>query len=111
MSSSYKNEQIISNFDPYQTGFELASVSKIFTSLWAVHASKKSYVLLPRQFKSEFSYNPENGELFIKGNLDPMFGIDRLIDALQTIKFQLHKAGYTGFSTVRKIYLHNHLLI
>lgn len=105
----YKNEQIISNFDPYRTGFELASVSKVFTSLWAVQASKKSYILLPHQFKSQFSFNPENGELFIKGNLDPMFGIDRLIDALQTIKYQLNKAGYTEVSPISKIHLYNFL--
>ena len=103
----YKNEQIISNFDPYRTGFELASVSKIFTSLWAVQALKRNYVLLPPQFKSVFTFHHETGELFIKGSLDPMFGIDRLVDALKNIQYKLSKNDILEFSPIQKIHLYN----
>jgi hypothetical protein len=107
----FKNERILSNYDPYKTGFELASVSKIFTSLWAVQASKRNYVLLPPQFKTNVSYNYETGELYLHGSLDPMFGIDRLVDALQNIKLQLSKNDIDEFPAITKIHHYNFIQI
>jgi hypothetical protein len=103
----YKNEEIFSNFDPYQTGFELASVSKLFTSLWAIESRKQNYVLFPKQFKTYFSYNVDTGNLYIKGSFDPFFGIDRLEDALQIIQGELKRRGELNIKPVQKITTYN----
>lgn len=107
----YKNEKIHSNYDPHKTGFEIASISKIFTSLWAFESQKRNYVLLPTQFVTEFSFDHENGDLYINGSLDPLFGIDRLEDALQNIKNILNKEGITDFSSIKNIHLYNFIQI
>lgn len=103
----YKNEEITSNYNPYRTGFEIASISKLFTSLWAIQSYQKKYVLLPKTFKTQVSYDQETGELFIKGNLDPLFGIDRLEDALRKIQYKLQKNSITEKVSIQKIHIIN----
>lgn len=102
-----KKEEIFSNYDPYQTGFELASVSKLFTTLWTLQAKKHNYVLIPDQFKTYFSYNLSNGNLYIKGAYDPFFGIDRLEDALNIIKGEIKRRGITQILPIQKITTYN----
>jgi len=108
--ASKDGKKIYSNHSA-TTGFEIASISKIFTSLWALNSQKQGNSLLPKRFVSDFYFNPETGTLYIDGSIDPMFGIDRLTDVLDRLNAQLAKNGVLVHKPLSSIVLSNFIQV
>lgn len=87
--------------DKSQRLVRLASVSKVFTSYWALMTLGPHH-----QFSTTFSYDPNSQNLFIHGSKDPFFSASSILWAIA----QLNQQGVTEINEIQfnadfKLYL------
>lgn len=87
LTNDFSEQQLLDQLQPPQGGFELASISKIFTTWWVLTALKENKI--PTIFRTTLSFDPKTAQLTIQGSKDPLYGTDRLVEDLKALKNKL----------------------